>query len=61
MVERFDLVIVGGGMGGLNLAALLTAAGKKVVVLEAGARTGSGDGPPAARSRGPRWTTGSRA
>ena len=36
MTERFDVVIVGGGMGGLNLAALLSTGGKQVLVLEAG-------------------------
>ena len=30
--ESFDVVIVGGGMGGLNLAALLTHEGKRVSV-----------------------------
>ena len=34
--ENFDVVVVGGGMGGLNLAALLTHAGKRVLVLERG-------------------------
>lgn len=34
----YDVVIVGGGMGGLNLAALLTAEGKRVLVLEKGGR-----------------------
>ena len=32
--QKYDVVIVGGGMGGLNLAALLCHAGKKVLVLE---------------------------
>lgn len=36
--ESFDVVIVGGGMGGLNLAALLTHEGKRVLVLEKGGR-----------------------
>jgi hypothetical protein len=36
--ESFDVVIVGGGMGGLNLAALLTNEGKRVLVLEKGSR-----------------------
>ena len=36
--ESFDVVIVGGGMGGLNLAALLTNEGKRVLVLEKGGR-----------------------
>jgi len=34
--ESYEVIIVGGGMGGLNLAALLTHAGKKVLVLERG-------------------------
>jgi hypothetical protein len=36
--EAFDVVIVGGGMGGLNLAALLANDGKRVLVLEKGGR-----------------------
>ena len=36
--EHFDVVIVGGGMGGLNLAALLANEGKRVLVLEKGGR-----------------------
>jgi protoporphyrinogen oxidase len=36
--ESFDVVIVGGGMGGLNLAALLTNEGKRVLVLEKSGR-----------------------
>jgi hypothetical protein len=36
--EPFDVVIVGGGMGGLNLAALLTGEGKRVLVLEKAGR-----------------------
>ena len=36
--ERFDVVIVGGGMGGLNLAALLSKEGLSVCVLEKGGR-----------------------
>ena len=36
--ESFDVVIVGGGMGGLNLAALLTNEGRRVLVLERGGR-----------------------
>ena len=36
--ESFDVVIVGGGMGGLNLAALLTKEGKRVLVVEKSGR-----------------------
>ena len=36
--ESFDVVIVGGGMGGLNLAALLANDGKRVLVLEKSGR-----------------------
>lgn len=36
--ESFDVIIVGGGMGGLNLAALLTNEGKRVLVLEKSGR-----------------------
>ena len=34
--QRYDVIICGGGMGGLNLAALLGHAGKKVLVIEKG-------------------------
>lgn len=34
--KSYDIIIVGGGPGGLNLAALLSHAGKKVLVLERG-------------------------
>ncbi|MDX1510491.1 MAG: FAD-dependent oxidoreductase [Nitriliruptorales bacterium] len=40
--DRYDVVIVGGGMGGLNLAALLVTAGKRVLVLERGPREALG-------------------
>lgn len=36
--ESFDVVIVGGGMGGLNLAALLAHEGRRVLVLEKSGR-----------------------
>jgi len=36
--EKYDVIIVGGGMGGLNLAALLTQEGQRVLVLEKGGR-----------------------
>ncbi|MFT4518904.1 MAG: hypothetical protein ACI9JM_001293 [Halioglobus sp.] len=34
--KQYDVIIVGGGMGGLNLGALLSHAGKKVLILERG-------------------------
>jgi len=40
--QRYDVIIVGGGMGGLNLAALLSHAGKRVLVLERGGRESLG-------------------
>ena len=40
--ESFDVIIVGGGMGGLNLAALLTKEGKRCLVLEKGPRESLG-------------------
>ncbi len=38
----YDVIIVGGGMGGLNLAALLCKEGKRVLVLERGGRDSLG-------------------
>ena len=35
-MSDYDVIVVGGGMGGLNLAALLSKEGKKVLVLERG-------------------------
>jgi phytoene dehydrogenase-like protein len=40
--NQYDVVIVGGGMGGLNLGALLAHAGKKVLILEKGGRESLG-------------------
>lgn len=40
--ERYDVIIVGGGMGGLNLAALLAVDGQKVLVLERSGPEGLG-------------------
>ena len=40
--SNFEVIIVGGGMGGLNLAALLCHAGKQVLVLERGGRQALG-------------------
>ena len=36
--QDYDIIIVGGGMGGLNLGALLSHAGKKILVLEKAGR-----------------------
>ena len=38
--ERYDIVVVGSGMGGLSAAALLAKAGKKVLVIERHDRPG---------------------
>ncbi len=38
----YDVIIVGGGMGGLNLAALLSKEGRRVLVLEKGGRESLG-------------------
>ena len=37
--DSYDVIIVGGGMGGLNLAALLAKEGRRVLVLEKGPRS----------------------
>ena len=50
--ESYDIVVVGGGMGGLNLAALLTHAGKKVLVLERGAEEDLGGRATSGKIRG---------
>ena len=36
--QDYDVIIVGGGMGGLNLGALLSHAGKKILILEKAGR-----------------------
>lgn len=38
----YDVIIVGGGMGGLNLGALLSHAGKRVLIIERGGREALG-------------------
>lgn len=38
--STYDIVVIGGGMGGLTAGALLAHAGKKVLVVEAGAQPG---------------------
>ena len=40
--KSYDVIIVGGGLGGLNLGALLAHAGKKVLVLERGGKESLG-------------------
>ena len=40
MSERFDVVVVGGGLGGLICAARLSRAGREVRVLERASRVG---------------------
>ncbi len=42
MSNDYDVIIVGGGMGGLNLGALLSEAGKRVLILEKSGRAGLG-------------------
>ncbi len=41
MPEKYDIVVIGGGLAGLTCAAVLSKAGAKVVLLEKNQRLGA--------------------